>query len=432
VGRKIADSIVKNKELAASDRGLKRGKIWLTFGVFTNLLLLGYYKYSHFAGSTIATLFNLHVEIPNPALPLGISFYTFTQIAYLVDTWRGDARKDRLATYSLFVTFFPHLIAGPILHHKKIIPQFHNPANFYFSHPNMTRGLAFLVLGLAKKVLIADSLSSSVAAVFGNAADVSFIEAWLGALCYTLQIYFDFSGYSDMAVGLGWMLNIEIPFNFNSPYKSTSLIDFWRRWHMSLSQFLKDYLYIPLGGNRLGEARRYVNLFITMLLGGLWHGAGFTFILWGAWHGAFLTFNHFWRKLKFKLPRFVGWALTFLIVVMAWVSFRASSIHDAFEILKCMLGLKGIMLTPKYGNYLSWLSAIGFEFTGNPFTYLPEAKAILLKVISLTVFVVILPNSQELVEKIKPNVLLAFGLALVCAISLMLMNNISEFLYFQF
>lgn len=411
------------------------GKRWLAVGVCVDLILLCFFKYSAFFVISLNQFFHTKFYVPEITLPLGISFFTFTQIAYLVDTWRGDARtsiKDGLPAYALFVTIFPHLIAGPILHHKKIIPQFHDRNTFVFSHPNMMQGLALLILGLAKKVLIADNLIQWVHPVFSNAAQVSFIEAWIGVICYTLQIYFDFSGYSDMAVGLARMLNIDIPFNFNSPYKATSIIDFWKRWHISLSQFLRDYLYIPLGGNRLGETRRYANLFITMLLGGLWHGAGFTFIFWGAWHGLSLAVNHLWRKIAFPLPRAVGWALTLLVVMLAWVFFRAQSLHDALEIFKSMAGLKERVLPVEYATKLPWLSMLGFAFKGDYLEHVDGVKKALLAIMLLLPSVAFLPNSQEIVKKVKPNLTWALGLACLGILTLMNMNKVSEFLYFQF
>lgn len=393
-----------------------RRKAFLLFGVVVNLLLLVYYKYSFFFVSTIADVFGFSWGgFESPVLPIGISFYTFTQIAYLVDTWRGDARRDDLPTYGLFVTFFPHLVAGPILHHKKIIPQFRDSAFLAFSHVNMARGIVFLALGLGKKLLIADRLAFWANPVFADAMNAGFMDAWVGALSYALQLYFDFSGYSDMAVGLALMLNVEIPLNFNSPYKAVSIIDFWRRWHISLSQFLRDYLYIPLGGNRFGEARRYLNLLITMVLGGLWHGAGFTFLFWGAWHGAFLALNHLWQKRNRPLPIAVAWPLTFLTVVLAWVPFRAGSLSEAMALFKSMAGLNGGVFPLAFGTRL-----------------VPEMGQAVIAIAVLLVFVAVLPNSQEIAERFQYRRRWAFALAAMTAVSLISLNRVSEFLYFQF
>ncbi|MEO5738145.1 MAG: MBOAT family O-acyltransferase, partial [Variovorax sp.] len=284
------------------------------------------------------------------ALPIGISFYTFTQIAFLVDCWQGKVHERSFVHYALFVTYFPHLIAGPVLHHAQMMPQFANPSTYRVDANKVALGLAIFTFGLAKKLLIADKMGQYADLMFTgvhNGTLPSLYTAWFGVLAYTLQIYFDFSGYSDMAVGLSLCLGVRLPLNFNSPYKSTNIIEFWRRWHISLSTFLRDYLYVPLGGNRKGAARRYINLFLTMLLGGLWHGAAWTFVIWGALHGAFLIINNLWNaKVRRnatpgRLARVAGWALTFLCVMVAWVVFRAESVNAALEIYKGMLGFHG-------------------------------------------------------------------------------------------
>ncbi|WP_309246667.1 MBOAT family O-acyltransferase [Ramlibacter montanisoli] len=283
-------------------------------------------------------------------LPLGISFYTFTQIAFLVDTYQGKVTEFNFFRYALFVTWFPHLIAGPVLHHAEMMPQFARKAVCRIDWQNVAVGLSIFVLGLAKKVLLADSIAEFASPVFDGVkagAQPMLFEAWVGALAYTLQLYLDFSAYSDMAIGLSLMFNVRLPLNFDSPYKATSIIDFWRRWHMTLSRFLRDYLYIPLGGGRAGNARRYANLMTTMVLGGLWHGAGWTFVVWGTLHGCYLLVNHAWRAFR----RRHGWgeggraaalaagALTFLAVVVGWVFFRADSMASAVTMLQGMTGM---------------------------------------------------------------------------------------------
>jgi alginate O-acetyltransferase complex protein AlgI len=313
----------------------------LTIGVAGDLLVLGIFKYAGFLAANLNAIFstNLTVDI---LLPVGISFYTFTQIAFLVDAYRGKVARYALPHYALFVTYFPHLIAGPILHHKDMIPQFESAAA---KRPNahlILCGLIIFGIGLFKKTCLADGIQPLVSLAFGPATP-SFDQAWIGALAYTFQLYFDFSGYSDMAIGISLMFGIFLPLNFNSPYKASSIIDFWRRWHMTLSQFLRDYLYIPLGGNRHGRALRYVNLMITMLLGGLWHGAAWTFVAWGALHGVYLCINHAWSNYGPAIaPRFArpanmaAFILTFLSVVVAWVFFRADSLSSAALILSKM------------------------------------------------------------------------------------------------
>jgi D-alanyl-lipoteichoic acid acyltransferase DltB (MBOAT superfamily) len=310
----------------------------LTIGVAGDLLALGYFKYAGFLVANFDAIFSTGFTV-NILLPVGISFYTFTQIAFLVDAYRGNVARYALPHYALFVTYFPHLIAGPILHHKDMIPQFERAETRRPDPHLILCGLIIFAIGLFKKTCLADGIQPLVGPAFG-ANTPSFDQAWIGALAYTFQLYFDFSGYSDMAIGISLMFGIFLPLNFNSPYKATSIIDFWRRWHMTLSQFLRDYLYIPLGGNRRGPVLRYVNLMITMLLGGLWHGAAWTFVAWGALHGAYLCINHAWNRFG---PRSVspvahvaGVVLTFLCVVVAWVFFRADSLSSALYVLSRM------------------------------------------------------------------------------------------------
>ena len=313
----------------------------LTTGVAGDLLVLGYFKYAGFLAANLNAIFSTGIAL-NILLPVGISFYTFTQIAFLVDAYRGNVARYRLPHYALFVTYFPHLIAGPILHHKDMIPQFER-AEAKRPDPHLILcGLIIFAIGLFKKTCLADGIQPLVSLAFGPNAP-TFDQAWIGALAYTFQLYFDFSGYSDMAIGISLMFGIFLPLNFNSPYKATSIIDFWRRWHMTLSQFLRDYLYISLGGNRHGVVLRYVNLMITMVLGGLWHGAAWTFVAWGALHGAYLCINHAWNNFGPAVaPRFeraasiAAFVLTFLAIVVAWVFFRADSMATALYVLSRM------------------------------------------------------------------------------------------------
>jgi D-alanyl-lipoteichoic acid acyltransferase DltB (MBOAT superfamily) len=313
----------------------------LTTGVAGDLLVLGIFKYAGFFAANLNALLSTGLMV-NIVLPVGISFYTFTQIAFLVDAYRGQVARYALPHYALFVTYFPHLIAGPILHHKDMIPQFERAETKRPDPHLILCGLIIFAIGLFKKTCLADGIQPLVSQAFGPTMP-TFDQAWIGVLAYTFQLYFDFSGYSDMAIGMSLMFGIFLPLNFNSPYKATSIIDFWRRWHMTLSQFLRDYLYIPLGGNRHGRVLRYVNLMITMLLGGLWHGAAWTFVIWGALHGVYLCINHAWNHFGPKAPaRFArladiaGMTLTFLAVVIAWVFFRAQDMTTAFAVLSKM------------------------------------------------------------------------------------------------
>ena len=428
----IAKAVVRHDE-----SGRKR---LLIVAITANLLLLGYYKYANFFLGNINAVAGSHLSFGNIILPLGISFFTFTQIAFLVDAWQGKVKEYDFIHYGLFVTYFPHLIAGPVLHHKEMMPQFAHPSTYRIAWDNVASGLMLFTLGLCKKTLMADVLAPYVGGVFNGiqhdlAAGLlpTAYEAWAGALAYTLQIYFDFSGYTDMALGIALMFGIRLPINFDSPYKAASIIEFWRRWHITLSRFLRDYLYIPLGGNRKGEFRRYTNLMATMLLGGLWHGAGWTFVLWGGLHGVYLTINHLWREMfADRAPSWIpswlsslaGAALTFVAVVSAWVLFRASDLAQATAILKAMYGvaarpiafdavLHGQLLTSteQSGRELAILLALGLGW------------------------VWLFPNSTRL-RFIQGSYLLATAQAIAVLYLLYLaidqFGSYSPFLYYQF
>ena len=343
IGVRVAHAVAVNERPVATR--------WLTLGIVFDLGLLAYFKYADFFVANANAALGTHWNIGRVILPIGISFYTFTQIAYLVDTWRAKVRETNPIHYGLFVTYFPHLVAGPVLHHAQMMPQFALPSIYRFNTANAAAGLAIIAIGLFKKVVLADGMSPYADAVF-KAADGGAVpeagEAALATLAYTLQLYFDFSGYSDMAVGLSWLFNIRLPFNFDSPYRATSISDFWRRWHISLSNFLRDYLYIALGGNRHGRVRRYANLAATMVLGGLWHGAGWSFVFWGALHGAYLMVNHGFRALcgnrvserlhANHLYKLLGWVLTMTAVMFAWVFFRAETLPGALRMIQALLG----------------------------------------------------------------------------------------------
>ncbi len=333
-------AIYLRMRMAGSD-GARRGL--LIGGLAFNLGLLGYFKYAGFLSSIMSSAMGWPaVEARSAWLPLGISFFTFTQIMFLVDIHRDSRRDISFRDFLAFVAFFPHLIAGPLLHHHRIIPQMTRAETYCWNSAAVAAGLTLFIIGFFKKTVIADSLAAHAELVFAAADKGVAIPppaAWSAALSYTFQLYFDFSAYCDMALGLARMINIRMPINFYSPYKATSIRDFWRRWHITLSFFLRNYLYIPLGGNRGSWLRRYGNLFATMLLGGLWHGAGWTFLAWGAIHGLYLVINHVWRDAGLRLPSLLGWAVTFLAVVIAWVVFRAETIAGAGVMLGAMSGL---------------------------------------------------------------------------------------------
>ena len=350
-------------------------KLWLAVGIIINICLLGYFKYTDFFLGTVNELAGENLfDLPHIVLPLGISFFTFTQTAYLVDAYRGEAKNHSFLTYCEFVTIFPHLIAGPIINHKKMIPQFVAVETFKLNYRNMALGITVFAMGLAKKVLVADRLAPWVNEVFSHIDTMTFWQAWVGALGYTFQLYFDFSGYSEMAIGLGLMINLRLPLNFNSPYQANNIIDFWRRWHMTLGEWVKNYLYIPMGGNRHGELKKMRNLFSSMVIIGLWHGAGWTFVLWGALHGFYLMINHGWRRVQIKIPTFVSRGGTFLAVVVAWVFFRAESIGAGWQVLLTMTDWTGHGKMP--GQKMLWLVIIGavLMMAPNPIELLKRTK----------------------------------------------------------
>jgi alginate O-acetyltransferase complex protein AlgI len=372
--------------LARNFRALRQNPYLLAFGITLNLSVLAYFKYTNFLVGNVNDVFGTSFVLTSIIIPIGISFFTFQKIAYLVDAYRGEAEEYDLLEFSLFVMFFPQLIAGPIVHHKEVIPQFRH-ADLRLSYADLAAGISLFTIGMFKKVLIADTVANWSNVVFAAAksgAAVNCLDAWFGALSFTFQIYFDFSGYTDMALGLALMMGIRLPLNFNSPYKSASIIDFWRRWHMTLSRFLRDYVYIPLGGNRRGRGLRYVNLLLTMLIGGFWHGAAWTFVAWGALHGIYLVLNHGWRSGRELLGlrgslgvvgQLGGTILTFLAVTVAWVFFRAEDFATAGAILKAM-------------------SLFG-DGTGSM-----DMRWVTIAV--LLGFVWLLPNSQELLARWQP------------------------------
>jgi len=394
--------------------GELRSRNWLlAAGVAANLALLGYYKYANFFIDNVNHVAGTDFHLGKIILPLAISFFTFQQIAYLVDSYKGLTKEYNFLHYCLFVTFFPQLIAGPIVHHGEMMPQFARDALYRFRADKLAVGLTIFVIGLFKKVVLADGIATW-STFFFDAADsghiLSFTEAWVAALSYTLQLYFDFSGYSDMAIGIARMFGIRLPLNFNSPYKATSIIDFWRRWHMTLSRFLRDYVYIPLGGNRHGETRRYANIMITMLLGGLWHGAGWNFVIWGGLHGVFLIINHVWRKFFGEIEsvpvRAYYWSLTFLAVVVTWVPFRAETLEGTKAIFAGMLGMHGITAfhgtIEPLGGLITWLGGHGVEFTGL-FQYLTLSSFWACVWIAVLVLVLLaLPNTQQFMRDYRP------------------------------
>lgn len=416
----LVTSIAANYLWAFAIARSKYPKRVLLAGVGGNLALLGYYKYAGLLAASVGW------SVSGIVLPLAISFYTFQQVAYLVDVYRGLPVERRFDKYLLFVLFFPQLIAGPIVRYQNVAAQFDTLQPFQANR--LAVGVSIFFVGLAKKVLLADSLGSYADLAFNAASDgqvLTFIEAWGGALAYAGQIYFDFAGYSDMAVGMGEMFGVRLPINFNSPYRSTSLIEFWRRWNMTLSSFLRDYLYIPLGGNRRGPMLRYLNLLVTMALGGLWHGAGWTFLAWGVFHGLFLAANHAWQRVPLRLPPPQGWALTMTAVVTAWVLFRADSFGAAWSIWQSMMGLHGAHLHP-LPYYVGWNQTLWLAGAAS-MALLPNVYQVMGANIGFT--------GQQAWFRWRPNVAWALGAGLLGTIAILVVIvqvKANAFIYFQF
>ena len=410
-------------KIAKSGGEERTQKAVLFAGIAGNVLLLCYYKYVDFFIGNINSIIGLHLAFQKIILPLGISFFTFTQIAYLVDTYAGTAKEYDFLNYALFVTFFPHLLAGPIIHHKEMMPQFARMRNKATSYRNWSVALFLFFIGLFKKTIIADSLSRVANTGFDAPAALTLADAWVTSLSYTLQLYFDFSAYTDMALAASLLFNIRLPFNFNSPYKATDISDFWRRWHMTLSRFLRDYIYIPLGGNRRGNFRTYVNLMATFLVGGLWHGAGWTFVFWGFLHGAATVIHRFWDKWGMRLPRFFAWFITINFVNVAWVFFRAKTWSDALRVLKGMCGLNGVPLSPLLWN---------FGVTFGSMIHANIHKNIFFILVILSAIAVFAKNSNELSQTFKPDWKSAAFVVVLAVYTLLGMNRVTEFLYFNF
>lgn len=462
----------RNQETGIRKQGAN-SKNLLIVAITSNLLLLGYYKYANFFVGNINCLAGTQLSLGEIILPLGISFFTFTQISFLVDTYQGKVKEYNFVHYLLFVTYFPHLIAGPVLHHREMMPQFAHASTYRFNYENMSVGLTIFFIGLFKKVVLADGIAQYVAPVFSAPAagvQLNFIEAWGGALCYTLQLYFDFSGYSDMAIGLSRMFGVLLPLNFHSPYKSLSIIEFWQRWHISLTKYIREYLYTPitLAGTRLGFGKPASvellyslvapTLFIFLIIG-LWHGASWNYVIFGGMHGVLLVINHLWRKRGFCVSRkktspgffirILAWAATFFSVALTFVMFRAHSIATAISIYKGAFGLNGFMMPDawliKWGWVGQWLNAHGMAFGAT--NDLIGGGALNWIWISMLV-VLLAPNTQQIMQHFKPALDLpamnatrlswrpdmrsAACVWLLGFIAIINLNKQSVFLYFQF
>lgn len=422
----IGTSLTKKKLF----RKVSKKKL-LTIGILGNIGLLGYFKYSDFFIGNLNLLFDSDVPLLQLALPLAISFFTFQQIAYLVDSYKENTGEYDFLNYAVFVAFFPQLIAGPIVHHKEMMPQFAKQKNKLINYQNIALGLFIFSMGLFKKVVIADTFAVWVTNGFDIAEKLNFFEAWATSLSYTFQLYFDFSGYTDMAIGIALLFNIKLPINFNSPYKATNIQDFWRRWHITLSRFLKDYIYIPLGGNRYGNFRTYNNLMATFLIGGIWHGAGWTFVFWGFLHGFAIVLYRIWDQLGFKMNTVLAWFITFNFLNITWVFFRANEWDDATKVLSGMFGLSGLHLPGSLESKFPFLSQYGVKFTywlRNVESELNPIPWILFGFILILAF----KNSNEQLNRFKTNSRYLVFTILLLFVALSLMDQASEFLYFNF
>ncbi len=422
-------------------------KILLLIGILFNVGILFYYKYLYFFITTINTVFQTSLNTYTILLPLGISFFTFQQLSYLIDSYQEKTRRYNFLEYALFVTFFPQLIAGPIVLHDEIIPQINDVTKKNFNAENFAKGIQAFSQGMAKKVLIADTLSGVVNFGYENIRDLSTLDVIIVILSYTFQIYFDFSGYCDMAIGIGKMFNIDIHINFNSPYKSLTIDEFWKRWHITLTRFLRTYIYFPLGGNKKGNFRTYINLVIVFFISGLWHGANYTFIVWGILHGVAMLFNRKFKRYINKIPNAVLWIITFMFINITWVFFRADSVGQAIEMINQLLNFNDFSITREIQNIflldeimlfltslsffikitniesLIYFSSILFDFIMNNIAYI-----ILVFLTGLTLL------TQNTFEKISKKLMVRDALfsAVILAWSILSFSKISEFLYFNF
>ena len=392
----LAASVAFNFLIGKRIRG---GSGWLMAGIVGNVAALAYYKYTGFFLTSLNTAAGWQLTVPTILLPLGISFFTFTQIAYLVDASSEKIPDYNFVDYALFVSYFPHLLAGPILHHAQMMPQFGNAARARFDADRFSSGLSLLAAGLVKKILIADLVAPVATEGFRNASTLTFGPAWIAALAYTVQIYFDFSGYTDMARGVSKMLNIDLPINFNSPYQARNLQDFWQRWHITLSRFLRDYVFYSVGG---AKRHLYFATIATFAIGGLWHGANWTFVIWGLLNGFGIVLV---RLTPVTLPLWLARAMTFVSVTLLWVWFRAATVADAWKMWRTMLS--GVPSAP------AWQPVLGLI-----------AAALL--------YAWFAPNSQKLFDRPVLAPAWRVVLGLLAAYSIASLQNASEFLYFNF
>lgn len=421
IGISIGVNFVVGRRLSDNKTNILERRLLLIFGVVFNLGILGYFKYYDFFISNINILFGTHIGLIKVMLPLGISFFTFQQLSFVIDMYKRYNIIYDFLDYCLFVTFFPQLIAGPIVLPTEMLPQFETEENKKVNWENMNRGLYIFSIGLAKKVIIADTIANFANAGFDMMDKLNFVEAWLTSISYTLQLYFDFSGYCDMAMGIALMFNIILPANFNSPYKSTNIQEFWKKWHMTLGRFMTNYLYIPLGGNRKGELKTLRNLFIVFLASGIWHGAGWNFIIWGGLHGICILIHRVWKNSGRKLNKLVGWFITMNLVNIFWVFFRATTVSDAMKVIKGMFDIE------KIGNK-SFLSYSFIEYSSKEMRI---EISLLVLIISL-LLVIFSKNTLFKIRQYKSNFTTSICIGIYISFGIMFMSRISKFLYFNF
>jgi D-alanyl-lipoteichoic acid acyltransferase DltB (MBOAT superfamily) len=411
-------------------------KVILFVGLFFNILLLGYYKYVNGVMVMVSDIFRQSLESHSLMVPVGLSFFTIIQIAFLVDVYRRKTEERNFLSYFTFVAFFPYICAGPIVRHEEVTKQLNDPERGVPDYKNLTLGTYLFFLGLFKKVVLADNFAVFADMGFANPPTITFAEGWATSLSYTFQIYFDFSGYTDMAIGCALMLDIRLPANFNSPYGAVGVKDFWRKWHMTLGRFLRDYIYIPLGGNRGGIFGVYGNIMITFLICGIWHGAGWTFILWGFLHGIALVAERGWERLGLRLNRKLAWFLTFNFINVTWVFFRAPDLKSALSILKAMIGGNGVMVPESAGAIFPFLNSWGVTF-GNALGAIVTDQTMnsLLMLGPAVVLLIIAGISRRLTPEFVPSAKAFFitvALILVSITTLLAGGKEKEFVYFTF
>jgi len=400
-------------------------------GILFNVGLLGYFKYTDFFISTINSTFDARIGLMEIALPLGISYFTFIQISFLTAVYRGLSKETNILNYGLYVSFFPQVMSGPIVYHGEMMPQFTDPNNRRINYDNIMKGVLIFSIGLFKKTVIADNLALWAVQGFDQAQSLNFFEAWFTSLSYTFQLYNDFSGYIDMANGVALMLNIHLPLNFNSPYKATSIQDYWRRFHITLIRFLRDHVYIPLGGSKRGNFRIYLNIVIIFIIAGVWHGTLISYILWGLLSSAAMIIHRIWSRSGMRLNRYLAWFVTFNFVNFANLVFRSTSLRDTGKILRGMLGMNGIMLSEKLSG-IPVLNASGISF-GKWLNNIGGDKFYLIYFIVGAALIAFLgKNARELSEQMKPNLKWALFTALVLSVGLIHMTQVRVFLYYNY